>query len=241
MKVGQLLYADRVHPIGIERGTTRSFRFASTNLSSKLLTLVTFDHATAIGPHTLAWSGAPHLTGALPRVFVSDYQELLEIELDEKQQEAIWPLPVGINGCLETTDEEDTYTVRVESGSKLNIQLWAARFGSPVDGVLEIRDADGKQLAESDDQEKTSDPGVQQFEVPEDMDEIVIAVRDLQTRGGIGFNYRLSVEPDSRPDFRLRLDSGHLTIPYQQSIAVPRPRPAPRISWADCLGIRRTA
>ncbi len=45
-----------------------------------------------------------------------------------------------------------------------------------------MRDTHGKELSRGDDQNGTSDPGLD-FEVPAEVDKIVLALRDLHGRG----------------------------------------------------------
>ncbi len=113
-------------------------------------------------------------------------------------------VPAAIDGRLLKPHEEDRYLLSVTPGQTLRFDVLAARAGSPLDGVLMVRKESGEQLAAADDQPSTTDP-VLDFKVPDGVDKIVVAVKDLLDRGGPEFAYRLAVAAADRPDFRLEL------------------------------------
>ncbi len=223
LKIGQLFYADRVHPIGVRRGTRGALRFVSSNLSASLFTAIDVPDDAPNGLGLVSWTGLPHLTGSAPRMVISDHPELVEETWHAKgEPQEVPPAPVGINGCLLGRGEQDRYWLPVTAGHTLRLELWGQRFGSPIDAMLSVEDESGKPLAESDDQKGTSDPALE-WKVPENVDKVKVAVRDLEGRGGSTFNYRLLVTPADQPDFRLQLDysqlnvasGGHLVVPIQ--------------------------
>jgi hypothetical protein len=128
--------------------------------------------------------------------------------------------PVAINGRISQPGEEDRYQVAVKPNSKLRVEVVAHQVGSPLDGVLAIRDNQGRQLAASDDRPGTADPGLD-FTVPEGMETFVIGLRDLMNRGGSDFVYRLSVDDASRPDFDLTLAVDRVNIPAGSAVVLP--------------------
>jgi hypothetical protein len=78
--------------------------------------------------------------------------------------------------------------------------MQAEQLGSPVDGVLIVRNAAGGEMARGDDQRETTDPAIN-FEVPAGVTSIVVAVKDLLGRGGRACVYRLSVAPVEHEGF----------------------------------------
>src|SRR5262249_30679710 len=106
----------------------------------------------------------PGLAGTAPRVLVRDIPEIMESDpAPGKLQEVA--VPAAVNGRLRTPGEEDRYRVPVQPGMKLRFDVLAERAGSPLDGVLTLRNEAGVQLARSDDQAGTLDPGLE-FTVP---------------------------------------------------------------------------
>ncbi len=148
-------------------------------------------------------------TGLL-RLFVSSWREV--VEEDDSRLSGMLAAPVGINGRLRSSGEEDSYRIAAAPGTKLKIECWAERANSPLDGVLTIRDQQGNQLATADDQAGTVDPGLE-FEVPANAGPIVLALHDLRHRGGEDFRYRLSVTPADAPEARVTLDADRFLIP----------------------------
>src|SRR5207237_9538090 len=86
--------------------------------------------------------------------------------------------PAGINGRLDKPHSEDRYRVTVTPGMRLRIEVTASRIGSPLDGVLFVRDEKGNQLATSDDQAETVDPGLD-FTVPGGVTAVVLGLKDV--------------------------------------------------------------
>jgi hypothetical protein len=111
---------------------------------------------------------------------------------------------VTINGRLTKPGQRESARVTVQPGTVYRIAIEAARFGSALDGVLTIRDSAGKVLTEIDDTTAPAVPGqpAQQqpdpslkYTVPAGVNEIELGVRDQRGRGGVGFGYRLTIEP----------------------------------------------
>ena len=76
-----------------------------------------------------------------------------------------------------------------KKGDKLKIEVQAARFGSPVDAILSIYDADRKLLAAVDDTEGSPDPVIA-IALPRD-GVYFLTVIDAHDLGGPQFGYRL--------------------------------------------------
>jgi hypothetical protein len=143
---------------------------------------------------------------------VSDEPESIEPAAPAPEPRVTPPATVGISGRLAAAGEEDRFRVPVLQGAKLRIEVQADRLGSPVDAVLSIRGVQGNQLAAADDQPGTTDPGLD-FTVPQGVDEIVVAIKDMLGRGGPDFIYHVDVVRDDQPDFELAIDGDRLEIP----------------------------
>ncbi len=189
------------------RGTKSAFQFVSSNLPAG--TSIEADLTKADGDQPAAWPAAPWLSGARPRIVVGDLPELIEASSAMPQETSV---PVAINGRLAQPKEQDRYVLAVMPGQMLRFDLLAARAGSPLDGVLTIRNEAGAQLATSDDRPDTTDPALD-FKVPDGVHKIVAVVGDLLSRGGNDFVYRLTVEPPGQPDFTLALFEDRHQVP----------------------------
>src|SRR4029079_7310593 len=90
---------------------------------------------------------AERLTGAEPRVAVSDFTELIETTSADGKLQELLAAPIAVSGRLGTVGEEDKYVIAVSPKQKLRFDVVARQFGSPLDGVLTVRKEDGEQVA----------------------------------------------------------------------------------------------
>jgi hypothetical protein len=101
----------------------------------------------------------------------------------------------------------------------------ASEFGSALDGVLQVLGKNGAVIANADDTNivqparpgqqpqaiVTPDPSLD-LTIPGGTNEVTLTIRDLENRGGIGFPYRIVVEP-LLPDFELLANESQLSVP----------------------------
>jgi hypothetical protein len=120
--------------------------------------------------------------------------------------------PLGINGRIAQPGEQDRYRLAVTPGQTLRFDVLARRAGSPLDGVLSIRNEQGAELAANDDRPSTKDPGLD-FKVPDGVQAVVVALSDLSGRGASDYTYRIAVEPVGGPDYTLVLDEDRYQVP----------------------------
>ena len=218
LKLGALHYADLAFPLGVRVGESSPLGFVSSNFPAGTAVVA---HGTTVGEMPAPWPGLAGLTGARPRVVVSELDEVLESSVGDAMQQV--NAPVAINGRLAVDGEEDRYQINVAPGAKLRFDVLASRVGSPLDGVLSIAKAGGGgALATSDDRAGTSDPGVD-VTVPADSKALVVSIRDLNKRGGADYIYRLSVTPIGQPDFSLAVLGSDVELP-RSGVAVVRVR-----------------
>ena len=211
LKIGDLAVADRVHPAAVTMNQTAKLQF----VGSTLPLATSFDFAAnglLPGNSAVTWPVALRTSGPRPTVLISEHAELIENgKPGEKQELSV--APVGVSGILSTPAEEDQYTIPVTPGQVLRVEVFAQRLGSPLDGVLNLRNEQGQQLAQADDSPGSADPLLPNFTVPAGVTKLVIAVSDLERRGGFDFNYRVEVRPTNQPDFSLSLATERIQIP----------------------------
>ncbi|MGH7194413.1 MAG: hypothetical protein ACREJM_12910, partial [Candidatus Saccharimonadales bacterium] len=212
LKIGAFHFADRVFPLAVRRGTAPPLEFVSSNLPAGMKAEAT--DAPATGPFAAPWPAAELLSGGRPRLIYSEHDELTETPPAADGPPQKLAVPMAVSGRIGASSEEDRYQVAASPGQALRIELLAARAGSPLDGVLSIRNMQGAELASSDDQPSTSDPGLD-FTVPAGADSLVLVIKDLEGRGGADYVYRLSVTPQGTPDFGLTLFADREALPRQ--------------------------
>jgi len=167
------------------------------------------------------------LAGPAPILRLSDGVEVVEQTTQTGEPQLIDAqfaerkhVPIMVNGRIETPGEEDRYLLQVAAGQKLNFSVAARSVDSPLDGQLLIRKhPEGDVLASSDDRAGTLDPGLE-YTVPEGVEQVVAAVRDLNESGGPHFLYRLKIVPSGQPDFSLMATASRINLPQRGSIAV---------------------
>jgi hypothetical protein len=209
LKVGELYYGDRIFPLGGQRGTETSFDLIGMIPPAARQIRVDLHGALADIPVPLP--PIQGLTGMAPRIVVDDFPEVMEVEPPAGKLQEV-TVPAVINGRIGKPGEEDRYRLLVKPGRKLRFDVLASGAGSPLDGVLFLRNESGAQLAMSDDRPNTTDPGLD-FTVPSGSTSLVVALTDLLGRGGNDYIYRLAITPADRPDFSLTMFEDRQVIP----------------------------
>ncbi len=230
--VGAVPVADEVFPIGGRRGETIGLELRGGTLGGPRVAAATVVPATGseVAPVRVAdpaWPGpGPALdVESMPALVVGDYPELREPP-DPSAPPLRAAAPVVLNGRIDPAGDEDRFTLAVAPGQKLHIKVDAFEKGSALDGVLQVFGPTGASLATADDTNIpvppvkagakptnliSPDPTLE-FTVPAGVSEITLALRDLESRGGVGFPYRIAVEPVV-PGFDLALSDAQVSIP----------------------------
>jgi hypothetical protein len=189
LRIGAWSFVDQVFPpvlAGNQAGTVELL-----GMAAPLRLEVAPSKSLEIVP--LAWPKDGVWSGPRPFVTYSGYAELV-------QQPAKGPLqelpqgPLGISGRLLTPFGEDRFRVVVAPGTKLRLEVFAERIGSPLDAALVVRNDKGDQLARAEDSPGTLDP-VLEYVVPDKVTSIIVGVVDVQGRGGPRAIYRLVIGP----------------------------------------------
>lgn len=98
-------------------------------------------------------------------------------------------LPVAIDGAAEA-ESFDFFKFNAHAGERLTAEVFARRLGSPLDAVIRLLDANGKELAYSDDEGGVGADGRFAIEIPAD-GVYYLEIRDIRYQGGGNFRYRL--------------------------------------------------
>ncbi|MFH1924751.1 MAG: PPC domain-containing protein, partial [Planctomycetota bacterium] len=126
-------------------------------------------------------------------------------------------LPIIVNGRIDTAGDWDVFRFEGRAGQVVFGEVRARRLGSPLDSVLRVTDATGKQLALNDEHE---DPGaglvthhsdsMLRVALPAD-GTYFVHLGDIQQHGGTDYAYRLRISPP-RHDFELRIVPSSINI-----------------------------
>ncbi|QGJ69886.1 Hypothetical protein PBC10988_15730 [Planctomycetales bacterium 10988] len=202
LKIGSdLYYTDLAFPLGTHAADQVGFELLKTNLPEGYRSLQMPLKPTKYQP--LPQPPVVGMTGPSPAIFVSDLPDQSEAELRTAPNEAVTvPLGVGINGRISQPGEVDRYRIEVTPGTKFQAELVANRMGSELDAVMILRDKNRKVLLNKDDQAVSVDP-VFTYQVPKNVNEVFLEIRDLLSNGGEDSVYRLELRPSTMADFHL--------------------------------------
>ena len=126
-------------------------------------------------------------------------------------------LPVIVNGRIERPGQWKLFKFEGRAGQKLVAEVMARRLDSPIDSVLKLTDASGRQLAYNDDSDDKAD-----WQHTHHADSYLatvlpaqgtyfIHIGDIQQNGGREYAYRLRLS-EPRPDFELRITPSGLNV-----------------------------
>jgi hypothetical protein len=128
------------------------------------------------------------------------YTLLLRDELpavDEKEpndgfeQAQTITIPTAIEGSIKAERDVDVYIFAGKKGDKLRIEIQAARFGSPLDAMLTLYDADRRVIDSAHEAPNNPDP-ILNITLPKDGTYYLSAI-DCNDLGGSNFGYRLVI------------------------------------------------
>lgn len=197
-------WIDRVYPLGGQRGTEVTFSLAGQQVPEQLAVRLP-NVAAGVARNDLTIDGQA-TNGAL--LDIDEWNEVLEPTSGERPQVALGTVA---NGRIAAPGERDVWSLAATKEQPVVIELRAARLGSPLDGVIVVKDASGRELAQDDDQGETNADPRLLFQPPAD-GVYHIEVRDkFASRGGPAFAYRLRVTAD-QADFQLSVASDTLAV-----------------------------
>lgn len=127
--------------------------------------------------------------------------------------------PFALNGILLTNRQEDWFQFPARKSQKLEVQVFARRLRSPLDSVVDLFDANGRQLASNDD--SAGADSELRFAVPQTTN-YFLRIYDKLRRGGHDFTYRVEITP-VEPGLQVRIpEVTPNDTQSRQFIAVPR-------------------
>jgi hypothetical protein len=200
---------DWTYPLGGRRGSTVAFelgwkdhgRGGSTQYEKATVSLP----AEGLRDHAQRFSIAKKLSRPF-LLELDDLPEHLEAEPNnEPGQVQPVSLPAILNGRIDRPGDVDYWAFTLRKGDTYDLELHAARLGSPLAAVLVLLDASGKELARSDAAASGAlDPRLS-FTAPADGTYYARVGERFHARGGPAYAYRLRVDRPAAPDFRLHL------------------------------------
>jgi hypothetical protein len=125
--------------------------------------------------------------------------------------------PITVSGRLDPGGV-DVFTFEAKKGEQFLFQVESRSLGSPLDAVLRLTDAAGKELARVDDTGNRRDPELS-FKAPRD-GAYRVEVSDLHSEGGPRYAYRLrALRPG--PDYDLTLKDDRFALTPGKPLELP--------------------
>ena len=147
ISVGELPFVTGIFPLGGKLGTATRLQLEGWNLPESSLT-----HSNAApGMDSVCVRKGAFISNHVPFA-VDTLPESLEAEPNNSAAEAQpLTLPVLINGRIDRPGDEDVFRFQGRAGQQIVAEVYARRLDSPLDSVLKLTDASGRQLAFNDD------------------------------------------------------------------------------------------
>ncbi len=206
--IGQLPFVTSIFPLGGPVGAKTTVELEGWNLPVTRLTEDATDKAPGIYPISVCsgqWTSnaVPLALDTLP-----DCRE--QEPNDDPAHSQQLALPLIVNGRIDRPDDCDVFRIEGRAGSEIVAEVYARRLGSPLDSILRLTDATGRQLAVNDDHDDKG-AGVLTHQadsllratLPAD-GTYYVHLGDMQHQGGPEYAYRLRISAP-RPDFALRV------------------------------------
>jgi hypothetical protein len=213
LTIGELPFLTDVFPLGGQVGGLTTVKLAGWNLPVDSLAQ-TFKVATTYG---VSAHGGGRVSNHIP-FDVDTLPECFDMETNNSPATAEpIVLPIIINGCIDVPGEQHVYSFEGYAGQEIVAEVLARRLGSPLDSVLQLTDAAGKQLAFNDDYEDKA-AGLETHHADSYLRVRLpgngiyyLDLSDAQEQGGLEYAYRLRISPP-RPDFELRVVPSSLNV-----------------------------
>lgn len=215
---GALPYLEFLFPFGGRRGSTVDLELDGHHLDGAKQMSIRIAPDAPVGRQEIRAHTVVGLSNPQP-FEASDLPEAREVEPNNAADKAgAFTLPVVINGRMNEAGDMDVYRITSTADQKVVVDVQARRFGSPLDALLTLMDAQGAVLQRNDDAAGLD--ARLEFDAKKDT-AYLLSLRDLTDRGGARFGYRMSVQsPDRSPDFTARTTAGRYRVARGGSTAI---------------------
>jgi hypothetical protein len=151
LTIGEVPYLTSVYPLGRRKGSTRPVRVDGANLGgvARGVAGASLPDSPELAPVGVTTPGGEPLNRM--QIAVGRYPESEEIESGRNGPSGAQrvTLPVTVNGRLHHTDgtsDEDSFRFTAARGQRVVISVAANRLGSPLDSVIDVLDAQGREV-----------------------------------------------------------------------------------------------
>ncbi len=211
ISIGELPFITNIFPLGGKAGGRTKLEVKGWNLPAAKVSVR--DSRTGVHPVTVKgpWvsNRVPFAVDALPERVEKEANNDLKTAQEVK-------LPVIVNGRIGAPRDRDVFRFKGRAGDEIVAEVFARRLDSPLDSMLRLTDASGRELAANDDYEDAAsgllthhaDSRIN-FKLPAN-GTYYVHVADVEQRGGAEYAYRLRISRP-QPDFELRVAPSSLS------------------------------
>lgn len=213
VSIGEIPFITSTFPLGGKAGAETTVELRGWNLPVATLSPVPRE----AGLYPL-WTKTEDLVSNRVAFAVDTLPEALETEPNNSPAEAqSVTLPLIVNGRIDYSSDKDIFKIQGKAGQQIVAEVIARRLMSPLDSLLKVYDAGGKQLAMNDDHEDKGAglmthhaDSLLSVKLPAD-GAYFVQLSDAQRKGGPEFAYRLRLS-EPRPDFELRVVPSSISV-----------------------------
>ena len=216
---GILPYLDQVFPFGGRRGNSMDLTLRGRNLEGAEKMTLKIAADAPLGRQDIRARTARGYSNPLP-FEATDLPDVFESEPNNGKEKAnMVGGPASIHGRIGEKGDVDWYRIRSGTDQRWVLEVRARTYGSPLDALLILSDANGAVLQQNDD---ASGPDARiEFDAKKDTDYLV-SIRDLTERGGDRFGYRLTLQPPGAvQDYAVRANLARARV-YRDGVTAIR-------------------
>jgi hypothetical protein len=216
-------FVTSIFPLGGPAGSQIAVGLNGGNLPVKTLTMDAKDKAPGVYP--VAVSGEKLVSNTVTFA-VDTLPESLEQEPNDQTANAQRvTLPRIVNGRIDRAEDQDVFCFDGRAGESVVAEVYARRLDSPLDSLLRLTDAAGKEIAFGDDHEDKG-AGLSTHHADSLLTAKLpatgtyyLSLGDAQHQGGVAWGYRLRISPP-QPDFQLRVVPSSISARAGMSVPI---------------------
>jgi hypothetical protein len=213
--IGELPVITSIFPLGGKAGARTVIGALGSNLPAARVTENFKGKPKGVYPISLRKDG--WTSNSVPFALDSLPETMARPGIGRREKAQRVKLPIIVNGRVARPGEAEYFRFDGRAGDEIVAEVSARRLGSPLDSVLKLTDAAGKQIAFNDDFEDPS-AGL----ITHQADSLIscrlpakgnyfLQLADTQGKGGTDYGYRLRIS-HPREDFELRVVPSSLNL-----------------------------
>jgi len=223
VSIGELPVITSIFPLGGKAGGRTTIALLGWNLpGAKLMENFKLKPA---GTYPVATERGELTSNSVAMAVDSLPETLAKAGIGRREKAQRIKLPIMVNGRIAQPGDAEFFRIDGHAGEQVVAEVMARRLGSPMDSVLRLTDAKGKELAFNDDSDDPSAGLLTHqadsflwFQFPA-KGTYYLQLAEAQHKGGAEYGYRLRVS-HPRPDFALLVAPASLNLRAGSTVPV---------------------